>query len=232
MLIEEHLRQRVRRDGGSPLITHYDLGTGSRTELSATTFANWVAKASSYCVEELELDAGDAVALPVLDEHPGHWMSLVWVMALWSTGCHVAPAEDARVVVVGPEALEQPAEWPQTVLACSLHPLGLGFSQPLPAGWVDWAVDVRSQPDQYAGVPPTPDLPAWVEPGRQLDQAALAATAGDPGRRLVRPGEPWPTVRDALVAPLLGGGSAVVVEGEDEAALARVVADERVVVPG
>ncbi|WP_157974153.1 TIGR03089 family protein [Desertihabitans aurantiacus] len=233
MLITDLLTDRVRRDGSAPLLTCYDVGDGSRTELSATTFANWVAKASNLVVDELDLDAGDAVAVPLLREAPGHWMSLVWVMALWATGAHprvVAPGEDAgEVAVVGPAALADPdAVTAGTVLVCSLHPLGLGFREPLPAGWVDWSTEVRSQPDRFAGVPPTPELPAWAEPDLVLTQDELVTQSGVAERVLVRPGDPWPTVAAALVRPLIGGGSAVVVTGGTDADLDRIRAEENV----
>lgn len=230
MLIPEHLQERVRRDGGTPLVTHYDVAAGSRTELSATTFANWVSKASNLCVEELELQAGDEVAMPLLRLHPEHWMSLVWVAAAWSVGASVRPAADSgTVVVVGPEALEEPAPWPGTVLACSLHPLGLGLREALPVGWLDWSTEVRSQPDHFVGLPPEPGTSAWDDGEQVLDQAGLAAVTGSADRVLVRPTTPWETVRDALVAPLLGGGSAVVVTGGGAEELARIAADERTV---
>lgn len=232
MLIGDHLDARTRRDGAAPLLTHYDLedrsGTGgSRTELSAVTFANWVAKAANLIVDELDLDAGDAVALPLLRTHPEHWMSLVWIAACWRTGVEVR-LEGTEVTVVGPEALAEPARWPGTVLACSLHPLGLGFREALPAGWLDWSAEVRSQPDQFVGVDPTPDLPAWDDGEQTLDQAALAAGEGRADRVVVRPGAPWSTVRDALVAPLLGGGSSVLVTGGGTDDLARIATAERV----
>ena len=45
--IAELLARRVRSDGGAPLLTYYDTDDGVRTELSGTTFANWVAKTSN-----------------------------------------------------------------------------------------------------------------------------------------------------------------------------------------
>ncbi|HYI55482.1 MAG TPA: hypothetical protein VEX57_16060, partial [Microlunatus sp.] len=55
-----------------------------------------------------------------------------------------------------------------------------------------------------------------------LTQAELATARESTQRRLVRPSTPWPTARDGIVAALIGGGSVVVVVGEDEAALARI----------
>ena len=55
-------------DPGRPLVTFYDDDTGERTELSATTWANWVAKVSSLLCDELDLEAGDR--LLVVDAPP------------------------------------------------------------------------------------------------------------------------------------------------------------------
>jgi len=55
------LTDRLRRDPGSPLVTFYDHASGERVELSATTYANWVAKVASLLVEEHDLERGDAL---------------------------------------------------------------------------------------------------------------------------------------------------------------------------
>ncbi len=65
------------------------------------------------------------------------------------------------------------------------------------------------------------------------DQTVSHAAAGDvqpvPGRVLVRPTTAWETLAATLLGPVLGGGSAVVVEGEvSDAELARIAASERV----
>ena len=52
------LGRRVERGGGDPLVTFYDEATGERVELSATTYANWVAKTASLLQDELDLDPG------------------------------------------------------------------------------------------------------------------------------------------------------------------------------
>ena len=46
------LQRRARTSGGEPLLTHYDLDTGGRTELSVAPFANWVAKTANL-IEDL-----------------------------------------------------------------------------------------------------------------------------------------------------------------------------------
>src|SRR3954468_2957567 len=92
-LVAELLARRVRSDGAAPLVTYYESGSGARTELSATTLANWVAKTSNLLTDELLLPDGAGVELRVAERHPGHWMTLVWAVACWQTGA---------VVTVGP----------------------------------------------------------------------------------------------------------------------------------
>src|SRR5690606_29350348 len=71
------LQRRVSTDGARPLLTCYD-ADGGRTELSAITYANWVAKGANLILDEIDADAGDRIAVPLLECHPGHWMGLVW----------------------------------------------------------------------------------------------------------------------------------------------------------
>ena len=59
-LIAELLARRVRSDGAAPLVTYYGTASGARTELSATTLANWVAKTSNLLTDELLLPTAPA----------------------------------------------------------------------------------------------------------------------------------------------------------------------------
>ncbi|SEQ00535.1 TIGR03089 family protein [Microlunatus flavus] len=232
-LIAELLARRVRTDGPAPLVTCYDLADGSRVELSATTTANWVAKTSGFLTDELLLEPGAAVELQVAVEHPGHWMALVWALACWQTGAvaTVGRPGDAQVVVTGPDVgdLRSRLGADVEVVACSLHPLGLGLASP-PPGVVDFATEVRGQPDVWVGAPVAPDAPAWHDGERSLSQQDLLDGGPSVARRVVVPAsEPWATVREALVVPLRDGGSSVVVSGAaDGPRLARMVDDERV----
>ena len=234
-LIADLLARRVRSDGSAPLVTCYDLGAGTRVELSATTTANWVAKTSNLLTDELLLEPGALVELEVAREHPGHWMTLVWALSCWQTGATVTLGrpEGADLLVTGPSP--SPGAGGADVVACSLHPLGLGIGD-LPAGVVDFATEVRGQPDQWSGSPVRGDAPAWFDEARSLTQQDLLAGGPAEARRvLVTAAEPWTTVRDALVVPLRDGGSSVVVSGTpDPARVAEIAATERVdaVLPG
>src|SRR3954454_15010848 len=102
--IPELLRARTRTAGGEPLITYYDLAGGERTELSATTFANWTNKTANLLLD-LGAVPGDRVSMPLARTAPGHWVTAVWQLACWQTGATVAPAEAgaAEVCVCGPD---------------------------------------------------------------------------------------------------------------------------------
>ena len=241
-LVGDLLSDRARRDGAGPLLTWYGLEPGERTELSAVSFANWVHKTSNLLLDELMVEPGDVVSLPLARAHPGHWVTFVWQLACWQTGLVVSLPEEgdgadgengaegengAAVVVVGPEDADRPRGAGERV-ACSLHPLGLGFATPLPAGVLDYGLEVRAQPDDYLGAPPDASSSAWRDPRRSLAQAELVAVTGRSDRALVVASHPWPTTRDALLAPLVGGGSSVVVTaGVDPDRIARIRHEER-----
>ena len=220
------LQRRVRTAGAEPLLTHYDLDSGGRTELSVTTFANWVAKTANL-IEDLGADSG-LVALPLALRRPGHWMTLLWPLAAWQRECAITlDAAGADVAVVGPDDPEPLV--PGATLACSLHPLGLAL-RGLPDGVLDFTTEVLAQPDRAGVLPNAPNAPAWIDGAEVYSHADLAATPPVSGRVLVRPSTALQTLRDAVIGPLLGGGSSVVVEGEaDDARLAAIAASERCV---
>jgi uncharacterized protein (TIGR03089 family) len=232
-LISSRLRRWIGEHRGSPLLTYYDLGTGERTELSGVSVANWVDKTSNLLVEELDVGPGDAVELALAEQNPGHWVTLVWQLACWQVGATVTLGRRnvATVVVVGP-AEPAVAAPPRPVLICSLHPLGLPLTEPPPPGVLDYALEVRTQPDQYAGLPQSGSAVAWQDPVRQLSQADLVSQAATDRRRLIRPSDPWTTTRDGLIAPVVGGGSSVLVVGPaDSEQLARIAAQEHAELP-
>lgn len=242
--ISQHLRRRTATAGADPLVTYYDLGTGERTELSAVTVTNWVAKTCHLLSDDHGLDLGDVVLLDLARTHPGHWVTSCLELACWSLGLVVAvedggvaaagvgaAGDDVRLVVTGPlydTATDRAAAAGAELVACSLHPLGLPFAEQLPAGVADYSLEVRAQPDQFSAGAVPDDQPAWRSPEATLTQSELASVTGAAGRRLLRPGSPWGTARDGILAALVGGGSVVVVVGDDEPALARIRATENV----
>ena len=224
-LLAERLRQRVRLAGSAPLLTCYDLGSGARTELSATTFSNWVDKTSNLLQDEVAADEGDVISMPLAVEAPGHWLTAVWQLACWQVGLVVDLTNPytAAAVVTGRQWQDHAGP---DIFACALHPLGFGFGEPLPDGVRDYATEVRSHADAYFGHPPEPDAIAWVDTERTLTQEDLVTVDGPSARRLVRAGDPWRTCRDGIVTALVTGGSVVVVVGGDADQVTRIADSE------
>ena len=237
-LFNRQLQARNRSIGSAPLITYYNEGSGERTELSGISFANWADKTAGLLVDELLVEDGQPIRLDLVRSAPLHWVTLVWIAASWRIGCPVTLDEssDAAVCVVGPEAaFDEPAGAAERV-ACSLHPLGLGFSDPLPAGVIDYGIEVRAQPDSYLGPYPDPAATAWIEDDHRLTQSELITSrpvdAVSPGRRtMIRPdpSEPaWAGVQRALIDPVITGGSVVIMIGGDAERRTRVAEAERI----
>jgi uncharacterized protein (TIGR03089 family) len=237
------LRTEVRRDGARPFLTFYDDATGERVELSTITFDNWVAKTAGYLTDGLGAESGERVALRL----PAHWQALAWAAACWSVGtCVVLPGDDGdssradgvQVAVVGPDETQTAAGSAPEVVALALRPLGGRFSTPLPSGVTDYAVEVPGYPDRFLPISPPDD----AEPA--LDQAGIVHTLGGlvdrarqraeqlgagPGDRLLVATDHLGTaLLDALLVPLVVGGSAVLVRHENPAGRAARVDAERV----
>ena len=219
------LASQLRRDPSRPFVTFYDVGTGERTELSLTTYANWVAKASSLLTEELDLEHEDVLLLDL----PCHWLGPVFLGAAWTVGLEVAfpggtGTRTPDAVVCGPDGLATwgPLAGSTTVLASALHPLGLRFDEPLPAGVHDLGVEIWSQPDAYVGLDPAgPSEPDW-------GAAASGSLLTEGGRLLSTANPASPPGLPVLTEPLARGGSLVLVVGADAARLESVATDERV----
>lgn len=227
------LETRVTREGARPLFTWYQPSSGARIELSATTFANWVDKACNLC-GTLGVDDEPVVGLSVLHDHPGHWLSWVWVFAAWQAGGRVVVATrgDLGMVdlaVIGPDD-PRPVPGAETV-ACSLHPLGLGFPEPTPG--VTDAQEILSEPDVHQPGSPERSGVWWTvenhdSTGQDMTGDDLAALPPLDSRVLLRASSAE-SVLTAFVGVLLGGGSLVVVDGPvDDDQLAAIAASERV----
>lgn len=230
-LFNRRLADRQRSAGAQPLITYYDERSHARIELSASSFVNWVDKTAGLLTDELMIEPGEPVRVDLLRSAPGHWVSLVWVAATWRAGCPVTLTGDAAVEVVGPESAEQPTSSGERV-ACSLHPLGLGFGTALPAGTTDYGTEVRAQPDSFGGPWPADDDPAWIDGDAVRRQSELLAAVDESAvakRRLIVPvasRDPWTAVVDTLLTPVLTGGSVVIVVGADADRGSRIAATE------
>lgn len=230
----EVLASRLRTDPGQPLVTFYDHVSDERTELSVTTYANWVAKAAGLLADECDLERGDRLRI---DLRP-HWLSPVLAGAAWTLGLVLTDAEDPDAVVCGPESL---ARWAtesheRVVLACSLLPMGVRFAEPVPPGVHDVGVEIWSQPDAFTPWdPPTGDDAAFDTgaAGGSLTQTELmeAAATGSlltDGGRLLSVTDPASPPRAAtFTEPLARGGSLVLVSRADPARLASTYTAER-----
>ena len=221
------LAARLRTAPGSPLLTAYDDRSGERTELSVTTYANWVSKTANLLTDELGLDEGDVVLLAL----PAHWLVPVFLGAAWSAGLAVTTRRDVHhaLAVCGPDSVEarhSAGTGDAEVLACSLLPFAVRFPRPLPAGVLDFGLAWPGQSDVFAPVvPPDPQTPAWIGPDRTqaelLDEAA--ATGHVAGVRLLtdlHPAEGQGV--PAFLGPVAHDGSVVLVRDPDEPAWATV----------
>lgn len=231
------LARALRDDPSRPQVTFYDDATGERVELSVVTFANWVAKTAGLVQDELGLEGGELALVDL----PTHWLTPVWLQALWTVGLPVTTDPDeagaASLVVCGPDALDRYAALaPATaVVALSLRPLGARFADPLPEGVLDYGAEVLGQPDAFTPLdPPGADTPAWQQHGRALSHADLVAEAqrdgvvATSGRLLtdLDPASPegWVT----LLAPLARSAGTVWVRHPDPAGWGRHAEQERV----
>jgi uncharacterized protein (TIGR03089 family) len=229
------LLAELRRDRSRPLITYYDDETGERVELSVATFDNWVAKTAGLLRDGLAVEAGGRVALML----PAHWQSAVWGMACWAVGTCAVLGETDRVdvAVTGPDTLSGAVGAAAHVVALSLRPLGARFTDPLPPGVLDFALEVPSYPDRMAYSAPDPAEPGLDGSGVAQTLGGLVAQAADratqlgiqPGSRLLVPAEDLRTgLCNGLLVPLTVGGSSVLVRHEKAAGRQARMAAERI----
>jgi uncharacterized protein (TIGR03089 family) len=226
----ELLAARLRHEPGRPLLTAYDDGTGERTELSTTTYANWVSKSANLLTDELGLDAGDVVLLDL----PSHWLVPVFLGAAWSSALAVTTNTDVAhdVVVCGPDTLER-HPGADLVIACALLPFAVRFADPLPSGVLDYGVLWPGQSDVFVPItPPTPDTPAWVDTNGTRTQAELieaaSVTAHPTGVRLLTDVHPASGHGvPPFLGPVLTRGSVGLVRDPQETTWPARAEDER-----
>ncbi len=229
----EVLAAQLRRDPGRPLVTFYDHASDERVELSVTTYANWVAKASGLLTDVADLERGMSLRIDL----PPHWLSTVFLGAAWTVGLRVvdAGAGEPDAVVCGPDTVDawasRAARTP--VLACSLRPMGVRFAEPLPAGVLDVGVEIWGQPDGFtAWDPPTgDDLATATLTQDQLWHHDLTTAVGsmltDGGRRLSVADPASPPGMATFTEPHRRGGSLVLVRNPDPDRLDDVHVAER-----
>jgi uncharacterized protein (TIGR03089 family) len=232
------LRAALAADPARPLVTYYDDATGERLELSVATVDNWVAKTANLLVDGLGVGPGARIALLL----PPHWQAAVWLLACWAAGATAASGGDPRladVAVCGPDQLDRARAAPE-VVALSLRPLGAPFPTPLPAGVLDYGVEVRAYGDRFSPLQPA-DPALIMADGAQVTTDRLVGEArGLAAREGLQLGERILTDRSldtldgigiALLAPLLLNGSVVLcprLDLLDASAVRRRVDQERV----
>lgn len=200
----ELLDSRLRRAPSQPFVTFYDEATEERTELSVTTYANWVAKTANLFADELMLDPGDDLRIDL----PPHWLGAVFLGGLLSCGLGIDPG--APVAIVGPDGLLG-NELAATTLACSLRPFATRFADPLPSGVLDHGVLWAGQSDVFSPVDP-------IELGEPEPDDRRVVTDLNPVS---------PLGRDLLVGLLAGSGSLVLVVNADAGQWTARSASER-----
>ncbi len=217
----------VRRDSATPMLTWYDDLSGDRTELSGATLDNWVAKTANLLVDGAGLDAGDTVAVLL----PPHWQTAAVLLATWSAGLVRGSSKSSAGALFATDKSD--------LSAGERYLTGLlPFAAPLrevPAGYIDYVVEVRNFGDYFNPVTPVgDDDPATDELShlalhRIATQRAaeLGVVAGD--RVLIDAGA-YPDPIDWLLAPLVAGASIVLCGHLDPARVEQRAATEKVTV--
>jgi uncharacterized protein (TIGR03089 family) len=233
MTPEQSFADLLAADPGRPFVTYYDEASGERSELSAKSLANWVAKTHHLLGTELGLGADDTALIAL----PAHWISLPPLLGSLTAGLALTttPAE-ADVAFVSPATAAVAAGIPDSY-AVAPDSAATGFGVAPPAGVQDFVVAVRPQEDKWPGVRfgAGPDDLCMAGRSRAevaADARARAAELGlTPGARVLstRDWTGYPDWIDALLAPLSVGGSVVYVRNcTDPAVLERRATQERV----
>ncbi|HET8969797.1 MAG TPA: TIGR03089 family protein [Candidatus Nanopelagicales bacterium] len=214
------LRDALVADPARPLVTY--VGPEGRTELSVRTFENGVAKAAGLLRDGYDVEPGDVVALLL----PAHWQTAVWLGACWAAGAvasfEASDVDDAAVALACADRLVETAGAAE-VLRVSRHPFGLPSAEPLPAGVLEAATEVRAHSDDFTpyAAPGGAD-PALRVGGDALTNAevmaaatAVAARLGLTAGRLLTTGvtdgaDSRAAVLALLAVPLAVGASVVI----------------------
>jgi uncharacterized protein (TIGR03089 family) len=226
------LSTAIGTDPTRPLLTFYDDSTGERTELSGTTLANWVAKTANLLVDGVGAEPGE-VALVRL---PPHWQTAAVLLGCWSAGLMVTTVplpSGVSVAFLGTTLAEPAPAGERYVLG--LRPLGMPLPRAeVPAGCLDFNLEVRGYGDQFAGAPVAADDPAvpGSTQGELADRAVVRARelgigAGD--RVLIDAGR-YSDDLDWLLAPLAAGASTVLCGHLDAGKTSARAVEERVTV--
>ena len=207
------LAATARADSARPFLTFYDDASGERTELSVTTYLNWVMKTANLLIEEYDLDEGDTVLIDL----PTHWLGAVFIGAAWYAGIAITTDPDVphELAVGGPDS-SLPAGGPH--LLCALLPFAVRFPQPLPEDSDDYGVLWPGQPDAFLGLPPSDATSVgWREADAEFSFAELSGevATSSPGNRILTDAPAHTDRGRLLIEVLTGNGSLVLVRNAD-----------------
>jgi uncharacterized protein (TIGR03089 family) len=233
MTPEQFFANLLATEPGRPFVTYYDELSGERSELSAKSLANWVAKTHHLLGTELGLGAGDTALIAL----PAHWISVPALLGCLTAGLALtSAAPPADVAFVCPATVASGAGIAD-VYAVAPDSAAVGFGAAAPAGTQDYVTAVRPQEDNWPGVR---FGASGADPG--IGNRCRAEVAADAVRRAGELGfaagarvlatrdwggyDDW---LDTLLAPLAVGGSLVYVRNcGDPAVLERRATQERV----
>ena len=233
--IPEAFAAAVRRDPTTPLLTWYDDATGDRTELSGATLENWVAKTANLLIDGAGLGEGDAVAVLL----PPHWQTAAVLLGTWAAGLAAdlgGEPQSVEALFTSPDRVAAASAWPSgDRYATGLLPLAMPLRE-LPAGFVDYVVDVRNFGDRFVAIRPVDGNDRATAGPVELSHrdicrtateraAELGITAGD---RVLVDARVYPDPVDWLLAPLVAGSSIVLCGSLDPAKLAARIDAEKV----
>ena len=232
MTPEQLFADLLAREPGRPFITYYDEASGERSELSATSLANWVAKTHHLLGTELGLGAGDGALLAL----PAHWISIPPLLGVLTAGLQfVDDPGSAEVAFVEPATLSAAAGVPD-VYAIAPASARVGFSGSAPAGAEDYVSAVRPHADAWAGVtfgagPGDPCVAGRSRAGVLEWARERAAELGLAAGARVLSTRDWAQPSDwvdTVLVPLVVGGSVVYVRNcVDADVLERRASQER-----
>ena len=233
--IPEAFAAAVRRDPTTPLLTWYDDATGDRTELSGATLDNWVAKTANLLLDGAGLGEGDAVAVLL----PPHWQTAALLLGAWAAGLAAdlgGEPQPVEALFTSPDGAAAAAAWSTgDRYATGLLPLAMPLRE-LPAGFVDYVVEVRNFGDRFVATRPVDSNDRAVAGPVELSHLALTRTATEraaelgivAGDRVLVDARVYPDPTDWLLAPLVAGASIVLCANLDPAKLAARADAEKV----
>jgi uncharacterized protein (TIGR03089 family) len=167
---------------------------------------------------------------------PADWSSVAILLGCWSAGLQVTATGDGDVGFADPATLAR-VSGAADVFVVNPASMTRSFgAAPVPAPGADYVSAVRPQPDAWASVSFRAQAGDAAIDGRSRAELLTAASARaeqldlSPGARLLYD-RPWTGPADwidAVVAPLVVGGSVVLVANADPAKLARRIEQEQI----